>query len=190
MKALSTAWQSRLQSSAFTNLSEAGQLFSFPAALTLPFGKCPFAISAFCPPGLAGFAIKTRLRKLELFSINTACLGPSVFPQKKPQARACLLYFPLWLSWPCSAAQRGTGPREQPGLSPPRAAPGLGAWLCGACWVTLACTRQAGPCKHKETKVGVSSPPVVLAEQKLPWFWCFPAGDGCREPALHWGCFV
>lgn len=98
MKALSTAWQSRLQSSAFTNLSEAGQLFSFPAALTLPFGKCPFAISAFCPPWLAGFAIKTRLRKLELFSIRHCLLRPfSISSEEAPGQGLSALFSSLAL---------------------------------------------------------------------------------------------
>lgn len=117
MKALSTAWQSHLQSSACTNLSEAGQLISFTAALARPFGKCPFAISAFCPPGLAGFAIQTRLRESELFNITPCLLRPFRISSEDAPGQGLSAVFSSLALWPCPAAQRGTGPQEHPGLS-------------------------------------------------------------------------
>lgn len=79
MKALSTTWQSHLQSSVCTNLSESGHLYSFPAAFTLLFEKCwfLFPLSAFLLHRLSGDTIKTMFKEIGAIQCLTMlALGP------------------------------------------------------------------------------------------------------------------
>lgn len=180
MKALSTAWQPHLQCPACPSLSEAGQLFSLP----LPFGGCPFAISAFCPPGLAAFAITTRLRKSELFNVRQCLLRPlSISSQGAPgQGFICCLIF-LSVSRG-HAAQRGLVPRT-PRAELPR--PGSSA---GSHWPGHS---KLGHVNTKEQKWEFPLLPWVWQNRNCPasgassWGWlqraCSALGLLCVRPS-------